>query len=208
MSTVIGYWSGNDGGGTSDKLHRLLVEAVAGAGRDESKIISPRAGQSSPRPDRAAPPQSINFGIAVCGTHATLEAADDSATGGATRASLEATLAASGAGATADVWFKAGGGGLTLGRGVFGRATIFWTRTDGAVWFSSRLGLLLSVVGSARVSVAGFYAYGCYSYVPAPLTPVENIYAVPAGAEVVWSAAAPEAPPQTRTLYEKPTPRP
>lgn len=202
MSTVIGYWSDNDGDGTPDKLHRLLAQAVAAVGRDEAKIISPRAGQSSPRPDRAEPPRIINFGIAVCGRQTTLEAFEDGVPDGATCASLKATLAVSGAGASADAWFKADGGGLTLGRDVFGRATIFWTRTDDAVWFSTRLGLLLSVVGGARVSVAGFYAYGCYSYVPAPLTPVENIYAVPAGAETVWSAATPEAPPQTRTLYE------
>lgn len=202
MSIVIGYWSGNENDETPDRLHRLLTKAVAGVGRGGAKISPPCAGQSSPRPDRAAPPSPINFGIAVCGRHATLEVAEARGPGGATSASLKATLAASGAGTAADVWFEAGGGGLTLGRGVFGRATIFWTRTDDAVWFASRLGLLLSVVGGARVSVAGFYAYGCYSYVPAPLTPVKNIYAVPAGSETVWSGTAPEAPPQTHSLYE------
>ena len=202
MSIVIGYWSSDENVETPDKLHRLLTEAPAGAGRDESKIISPCAGQSSPRPDRAEPPRTISFGIAVGGRHSTLEAAAAREPGGATCTHLKAALAAAGAGTAADVWFKAGGDGLTLGRGVFGRATIFWTRTDDAVWFSTRLGLLLSVVGGARVSVEGFYAYGCYSYLPAPLTPVKNIYAVPAGSEVVWSGASPEAPPQTRTLYE------
>ena len=202
MSTVIGYWSGNENVETPDKLHRLLTEASAVVGRGESKIISPCVVQSSPRPDRAEPTSPINFGIAVCGRHAALEAAEARGPGGATCASLKATLAASGARTDADVWFEASGRGLNLGRDVFGRATIFWTRTDDAVWFASRLGLLLSVVGGARISVAGFYAYGCYSYVPAPLTPVENVYAVPAGSEVVWSGAAPEAPPQTRTLYE------
>lgn len=202
MSMIIGYWSDTENDETTDRLHRLLNQAVAGVRPGEAKIISPRAGQSSPRPDRAEPPRTINFGIAVCGRHATLEVAEARGPGGSTRASLKAALAASGAGATADVWFEAGGDGLTLGRGVFGRATIFWTRTDDAVWFASRLGLLLSVVGSAGVSVAGFYAYGCYSYVPAPLTSVKNIYAVPAGAEIIWSGAATEAPPRTRTLDE------
>ena len=202
MSIVIGYWSGDENEETPDRLHRLLTEAVAVVGRDEAKIISPRVAQSPPRPDRAEPHRTINFGIAVCGRHATLEAAEAREPGGATCTSLKAALAASGAGTAADVWFRAGGGGLTLGREVFGRATSYWARTDDAVWFSTRLGLLLSLVGWARVSVAGFYAYGCYSYVPAPLTPVENTYAVPAGSEVVWSGASPEAPPQTRTLYE------
>lgn len=202
MSTIIGYWSGSDDDETPDRLHRLLTEAAAGVGRGGLKIISPRVGQSSPRPDRAGPPRTINFGIAVGGRHAALEAAEARGPGGATCASLRAALSASGAGTAADVWFEAGGGGLTLGRGVFGRATLFWARTDDAVWFSTRLGLLLSSVGGARVSVAGFYAYGCYSYVPAPLTPAENIHAVPAGSEVVWSGTSPEAPPRTNTLYE------
>jgi asparagine synthase (glutamine-hydrolysing) len=202
MSTVIGYWSGDDNNETPDKLHRLLTKAVADANRGESKISPPCSGQSPPRPDGTGHTRPINFGIAVCGRQATLEVAGARAPGGATHASLTAGLAVSGAGMTADAWFKVSGGGLILGREVFGRATIFWTRTDDAVWFASQLGLLLSVVGNAQVSVAGFYAYGCYSYVPAPLTPVKNIFAIPAGSETVWSGVAPEAPPQNHTLYE------
>jgi asparagine synthase (glutamine-hydrolysing) len=202
MSIVIGYWSSSGNDETPDRLHRLLTEAAADAGHVESKISSPRVVQPSTRQDPARPPRPIHFGIAVCGSHATLEASEARVPGGAHSEGLKATLAAAGAGKAADVWCKAGGGGLTLGRDVFGRATIFWTRTDDAVWFATRLGLLLSVVGGASVSVAGFYAYGCYSYVPAPLTPVTNIHAVPAGSETVWSGTAPEAPPQTHTLYE------
>lgn len=202
MSIVIGYWSGDENAETPDKLRRLLTKALTVAGGGVSKIISPRLGQPPPRPDRAEPARALNYGIAVCGRHATLEVAEARGPGGATCESLNAAFSAAGAGTDADAWLRAGGDGLTLGRGIFGRATVFWTHTDDAVWFSTRLGLLLSVVGDARVSVAGFYAYGCYSYVPAPLTPVKNVYAVPAGAETVWSGTAPEAPPQTRTLYE------
>jgi asparagine synthase (glutamine-hydrolysing) len=165
-------------------------------------ISPPCAVQSPPRPGSTEPPRPINFGIAVCGRHATLEVAGARAPGGATDAGLRATVAVSGAGMTTDVWCEASGSRLVLGREGFGRATIFWTRTEDAVWFASRLGLLLSVVGNAPISVAGFYAYGCYSYVPAPLTPVKNIFAVPAGSETVWSGAAPEVQPQNHTLYE------
>jgi asparagine synthase (glutamine-hydrolysing) len=202
MSIVIGYWSGSDNTETTDRLHRLLTKAVADAGRSGAKISPPCLVQPPPRPGSAEPQRPINFGIAVCGRHASLEVAGESAPDGTTGAGLKATIAVSGAGTNADVWFKAGGGHLVLGRDVFGRATIYWTRTVDAVWFASRLGLLLSVMGNVRVSVAGFYAYGCYSYVPAPLTPVKNIYAVPAGSETVWSGVAPEVPPRNRTLYE------
>jgi asparagine synthase (glutamine-hydrolysing) len=183
-------------------LHRLLTKAVAAVDCGGSMISPPRIGRSTPRTDSTEPPRPINFGIAVCGRHAALEVTASRSTGDATHAGLTATLAVSGAGMTADAWFRASGDGLVLGREVFGRATIFWTRTGDAVWFASRLGLLLSVIGNARVSVAGFYAYGCYSYVPAPLTPVKNIFAIPAGSETVWSSAVPEAPPQNHTHYE------
>ena len=202
MSIVIGYWSGNGGDQTPAKLHRLLTEALSGDGRGGWRISPPRVGPSLPYPDGTEPRRTNSYCIAVCGRHAALEVAASVEPTGAYDASLTATLDASGVGQTADAWFKADGGGLTLRRDAFGRATVFWSRTDDAVWFSSNMGLLLSVVGGAQVSVAGFYAYGCYSYVPAPLTPVRDVSAVAAGSEVVWSAAAPEAPPLSRTIHE------
>ncbi len=202
MSIVIGYWSSDDNNETPDKLHRLLTKAVTDAGGSGATISPPCAAHSPLQPDSAKPRRLINFGIAVCGRHATLEVSGAHAPGGTTCAGLTATIAVSGAGTNADAWFGASGSQLVLGREVFGRATIFWTRTEDAVWFASRLGLLLPVVGNARVSVAGFYAYGCYSYVPAPLTPVKNIFAIPAGSETIWNSDAPEAPPQNHTLYE------
>jgi asparagine synthase (glutamine-hydrolysing) len=100
------------------------------------------------------------------------------------------------------VWIKASRRQLILGRGAFGRATIFWTQTEEAVWFASRIALLLSVVERAELSTAGFYAYGCFSYTPAPLTPVENIHAVPAGTEMIWGGAASGTRPQQLTRHE------
>ena len=46
--------------------------------------------------------------------------------------------------------------------------------------------LLLPVLNSPQVSISGFYGYNCFSYVPTPLTPVENISTVSAGCEIVW----------------------
>jgi asparagine synthase (glutamine-hydrolysing) len=101
------------------------------------------------------------------------------------------------------VWIEASRRQLILGRGAFGRATIFWTQTEEAVWFASRIALLLSVVERAELSVAGFYAYGCFSYTPAPLTPVENIHAVAAGTEMIWGGAeASDAAPRHLTRHE------
>lgn len=202
MSMVIGYWGSSVGDASPDELHRRLTVAALGVGRGEAKISPPCAGRPGPVPGGTDPTRTNYFGIAVCGRHAAVEVAEGRGPCGAPETVLTATLAASGAGMAADAWFKARGGGLTLGRDPFGRATLFWTRADDAVWFASNLGSLLSAVGGAQVSVPGFYAYGCYSYVPAPLTPFDNVYAVPAGSEAVWEGEASEAHAQSRTLHE------
>ena len=203
MNTLIGYWS-NDGSHESpDELHQSLIKASSGFSSDELKIRRSRGNPSSSRLNGAEPSRSINFGIAVCGRHATLHTTGGSGEeSGGTDASLMATLAVSGAGSAADVWVKASGDCLVLRRGIFGRATLFWTQTETTLWFASRLESLLSVVERAQVSVAGFFAYGCFSFVPAPLTPVENIFAVPAGTETIWSGAAPQVSPQNFTFHQ------
>ena len=75
---------------------------------------------------------------------------------------------------------------LILNRDCFGRVPLYWYRQEQVIWFASRLQLLLPVLDSPRVSISGFYGYNCFSYVPAPLTPVEDIFTVPAGCEIVW----------------------
>lgn len=209
MSIVIGYWSDDARIESPDKLELLLTKATApfpsggakirrSSGKQSSSQINPASFQTNP----VEPSRTNHFGVAVCGRHATLRVSATDKEDAATVESLQATLAASGAGFGADVWVEATCERLVLGRDVFGRATMFWTHTGDAVWFASRLELLLSVIESARVSVAGFYAYGCFSYVPAPLTPVENISAVAAGTEMTWRSASGKAAPQNRTLYE------
>ncbi|MEA5598613.1 asparagine synthetase B family protein [Rivularia sp. UHCC 0363] len=75
---------------------------------------------------------------------------------------------------------------LILSRDRIGRVPLYWFRQQQIIWFASRLQLLLPVLDSPQVSIPGFYGYNCFSYVPTPLTPIENVFTVPAGCEVVW----------------------
>ncbi|MEM6401215.1 MAG: asparagine synthetase B family protein [Cyanobacteria bacterium P01_D01_bin.116] len=75
---------------------------------------------------------------------------------------------------------------LILSRDCFGRVPLYWYGQQQVVWFASRLQLLLPVLDSPQVSIPGFYGYNCFSYVPTPLTPVENIFSLPAGCEIAW----------------------
>jgi hypothetical protein len=200
MSVVIGYWSDAGGGERQNQLQQLLTRAVTAAGYKEPKIISSCAAEFPPRPRGGGPRRPPLFGAAACGRHASLAAVVSDEPRGET--TLKATLSAAGPGAPADVWARVSGEGLVLGRGAFGRATLFWARIADAVWFSSRLATLLQVLGTAEVSVAGFYAYGCFSYIPAPLAPVRGLHAIPAGSEAIWSGVAPAAPPQILSRHE------
>ncbi len=77
-------------------------------------------------------------------------------------------------------------GSLVLGREAFGRVPLYWTRKEEVIWFASRLQLLLPVVEQPEVNISGFYGYNCFSYVPTPLTPINQIHSVVAGDEVTW----------------------
>lgn len=86
-----------------------------------------------------------------------------------------------------DAWVKLEGRDrLILGREPFGRVPLYWMQSEQVLWFSSRLDLLLPIVTSPQVSVAGLYGYSCFSYVPTPCTPIEGVLSVPAGTELVW----------------------
>jgi asparagine synthase (glutamine-hydrolysing) len=195
MGLLIGYWSNHDNNDESQHtLQRLLTQAMMGLGSTGLRVRSLRNNPSSHRT------RSI-FGIAVAGRHSVLQntAEDDSNAG---RTGLKATVAAAGADFEADIWAKASSNKLVLGRGIFGRATIFWTQTTNAVWFASRLELLLKVVERGPISLAGFYSYGCFSYVPAPLTPIKNVFSIRAGTEMTWSGTPCNDSPQTLELHQ------
>ncbi len=95
-----------------------------------------------------------------------------------------ASVSAAGLPETPEAWVKVQKECLILGREPFGRAPLYWTRLGETIWFASRLQLLLPVIESPQVSVPALYGYSCFSYVPAPLSPLAGIFAVPAGYEV------------------------
>lgn len=85
-----------------------------------------------------------------------------------------------------DAWANIRENCLILGREPFGRVTLYWTQIGQSIWFASRLQLLLNIREQPEASIPGLYGYSCFSYVPTPLTPVENVFAVPAGTELTW----------------------
>ncbi|MDY6898526.1 MAG: asparagine synthetase B family protein, partial [Cyanobacteriota bacterium] len=100
--------------------------------------------------------------------------------------SEEISVSAAGIPELADAVIKFVDKRLILSRDCFGRVPLYWYRKQQVIWFASRLQLLLPVLDSPQVSIPGFYGYNCFSYVPNPLTPVENVFTVPAGCEIVW----------------------
>lgn len=97
-----------------------------------------------------------------------------------------ASLSASGPIDQPDAWVKLQNNSLILGREPFGRIPLFWVQTEQIVWFASQLQLLLPLLENPQISLPGLYGYSCFSYVPSPLTPVENCYALPAGTELIF----------------------
>jgi len=95
---------------------------------------------------------------------------------------------ASGLPDSADAWVKVvENKHLILGREPFGRVPLYWTKIGEIIWFASRLQLLLPVVKNPEISIPSLYGYSCFSYVPTPLTPINNIWSIPAGIEQTWS---------------------
>lgn len=92
-----------------------------------------------------------------------------------------------------DAWVKIVNGQLILGRDPFGRVPLYWLQIGEVIWFASTLQLLLPLISSPQVSISALYTYTCFSYVPTPLTPVEEIAAIPAGTQLVWEI--PPSPP-------------
>jgi asparagine synthase (glutamine-hydrolysing) len=116
-----------------------------------------------------------------------------------------AALSASGLADSPDAWVRVHQNNrLILGREPFGRVPLYWTQVGQIIWFASRLQLLLPVVETPQVSIPGLYGYSCFSYVPTPLTPVDRIFAIPAGTEQTWQGSDEQritsAPTQERLL--------
>ncbi len=97
-----------------------------------------------------------------------------------------AAISAGGFSDSPDAWVKVESDRLILGRDPFGRVPLYWTQVEQAIWFSSQFQQLLPMVKSPQVSIPALYGYSCFSYVPTPLSPVENIFAIPAGTELIF----------------------
>lgn len=170
MSLIIGYWTSKE---SSQDLQQL--SAIA-ANLTDLKIT-----------------HGPGYAVAINGKHSNLRRDQHPE-------KINASLSISGKDCSPDVWANISSEELLLGRAVFGRATLFWTQTDSTIWFSSQLRSLLKILEHPSISVNGFYAYGCFSYVPAPDTPVARIFAVPAAMEMSWTTVT--STPQSRSLHE------
>jgi asparagine synthase (glutamine-hydrolysing) len=84
-----------------------------------------------------------------------------------------------------DAWACVRDDALVLGREPFGRVPLYWREVEGRIWFSSHLKLLLPLAQNC-VSLPALYGYSCFSYAPVP--PVEEIEAIAAGTEQIWTA--------------------
>ncbi|GET38612.1 asparagine synthetase B family protein [Microseira wollei] len=97
-----------------------------------------------------------------------------------------AAISAGGFSDCPDAWVKVESDRLILGRDPFGRVPLYWTQVEQVIWFSSQFQQLLPIIKSPQVSIPALYGYSCFSYIPTPLSPVENIFAIPAGTELIF----------------------
>ena len=103
---------------------------------------------------------------------------------------ISVTISADGLVDSADAWVKIDPlNHLILGREAFGRVPLYWTQTEEVIWFASQLKLLLPIIKNPEVSIAGLYGYSCFSYIPTPLTPVNQIFAIPASTQLTWQTS-------------------
>ena len=96
------------------------------------------------------------------------------------------SFSAAGLNSNPDIWAKNQLNYFTLAREPFGKVSCYYLQVEKGIWFASRLQILLPLLKSPRVSIPAFYGYSCFSYVPNPLSPVEEILTIPAGVEQSW----------------------
>ena len=99
---------------------------------------------------------------------------------------IVAAISASGFVNRPDAWVRIEGDRLILGREPFGRVPLYWAKVEDIIWFASKFQLLLSILETRNVSIPALYGYAAFSYLPTPLTPVTDIFVVPAGMERVF----------------------
>jgi asparagine synthase (glutamine-hydrolysing) len=99
-----------------------------------------------------------------------------------------------------DAWATVVAGQLRLGRDPFGRVPLYWMQSEATIWFATNLQLLLPLIASPQINPIALHSYACFSYVPTPSTPVEQIASVAAGTEIVWETADINPQPKVRSL--------
>jgi len=99
-----------------------------------------------------------------------------------------------------DAWAQVEAGQLRLGRDPFGRVPLYWMRSQETIWFSTQMQLLLPLIDVPEISPIALHSYACFSYVPTPLTAIEQIASVAAGTEIVWEIADVNSQPKVRSL--------
>lgn len=116
------------------------------------------------------------------------------------------SLSAGGFAHVADAWVRIQSDNsqqsLILGREAFGRVPLYWLQQGEVIWFASQLRLLLPILTNPEINLAGLYGYTCFSYVPNPITPVNHIFTIPAGNELIWQS--PQNTPHTSHLLPPP----
>ena len=169
----IGYW----GYGTQEALSKILSQVLSAA---------PASWGTAKRlfPDNFTNKQNQYIWQIAC-----FGANTDSLTVSHNK-NICITISADGLVDSADAWVRIDRlNHLILGREAFGRVPLYWTQTEEVIWFASQLQLLLPVIENPQISTAGLYGYSCFSYIPTPLTPVNQISAIPAGTQLIWQTS-------------------
>lgn len=178
----LGYW----GSDSRDKLEPLLAKSLSQSVREipvqkveDSSSFSTAGAPNHPIWNVASTEIDGAPDLPTKKGEGTLQIAALSASGLCTYPSNNGLL-------LPDAWVNVRENCLILGREPFGRVTLYWTQIGQSIWFASSLQLLLNICQQPEVSIPGLYGYSCFSYVPTPLTPVKNVFAVPAGTELSW----------------------
>ena len=99
-----------------------------------------------------------------------------------------------------DAWAVVETGQLRLGRDPFGRVPLYWMQLAETIWFSTQMQLLLPLIDSPEISPIALHSYACFSYVPTPLSAIEQIASVAAGTEIIWQIADVNNLPKVKSL--------
>ena len=84
------------------------------------------------------------------------------------------------------IWDEARGQ-LVLARDRIGKKPLYYTESDGALYFASALGALRAAGGRRPVDVAAIDAYMTLGYIPAPLTVFEGIHKLEAATVMTFA---------------------